>query len=462
MKGALTQNQIEYVLFHLGQHLGGLDRLRPYFRFVTSVIPDYDLDKIVFYMSEEELVISQCIEVRGVPILFPLTGSPDIYEMIDNDTLIFNHDLLKSAFYLLSGYQEQMSDETDFMARFPYEKSVQKKLGVITKPLVNYYFDLLIEGFELFAERNGIDIYRKQLFDSFGFLLSHDIDRIDYYHWKETAYRWMQVFGLKKAHYPKKRLFKAAINSILPTIFPGLKEDPYWSFKKMRETERKCNIISSWYFLNRDGSPHDARYYFSEKRIKDVMNFLNKEECEVGLHGSIKTASNRDAMRGAFSALSDSYTNEIAGTRQHFLKFFYPETFKIQSEVGLKYDTTLGFAGHEGFRNGYCYPFKLYDLKNNKMIDMWEFPLNVMDGTLFYYRNLSFEDAEKAVLKVVSEVQKFGGIFSLLWHNSMFDEYEMPGITAFYNSLLKTVTDKATKSMSGKQLLQVLKDYETP
>ena len=460
MKGALTQNQIDYVLFHLGQHLGGLDRLRPYFRFVTSDNPDYDLDKIVFYMSEEELDLSNVIEERGIPVLFPSTVSHGIYELLDEGTVIFNHDLLKSAFYLLSGYQEQMSDEVDFMERFPYESSVQKELGVITKPLVNYYFDFLIEGFELFAEKNGIDIYRKQLFDSFGFLLSHDIDRIDYYHWKETAYRWMQIFGLKKAHYSKKRLFKAALNSILPTIFPGLKDDPFWSFKKMRETERERNISSSWYFLNRDGSPHDARYSFSEKRIKDVISFLEKEGCEVGLHGSIKTASSKDSMSKAFRNLTESSRNEIVGTRQHFLKFFYPSTFKIQSEVGLKYDTTLGFAGHEGFRNGYCYPFKPYDLKNDRMIDMWEFPLNAMDGTLFYYRNLDFKGAEQAVLYVISEVEKFGGIFSLLWHNSTFDEDEMPGITAFYNSLLKTVSNKATKSLSGKQLLEIVDNPE--
>ena len=460
MKGALTQNQIDYVLFHLGQHLDGLDQLRPYFRFVTSDNPDYDLDKIVFFMSEEELDLSSIVEEEGIPILFPFSGSPHIYELLDEGTVIFNHDLLKSAFYLLSGYQEQTSDEIDFMERFPYENSVQKELGVITKPLVNYYFDFLIEGFELFAEKNGIDISRKQLFDSFGFLLSHDIDRIDYYHWKETAYRWMQVLGLKKAHYPKKRLFKAAVNSILPTIFPGLKNDPFWGFEKMRETEREYNITSSWYFLNRDGSPHDARYYFSEKRIKDVITFLENDGCEVGLHGSIKTASSQDAMNKAYSTLAESYPGEIIGIRQHFLKFFYPSTFKIQNKVGLKYDTTMGFAGHEGFRNGYCYPFKPYDLKNDRIIDVWEFPLNVMDGTLFYYRNLGFEDAEKALLEVVSEVEKFGGIFSLLWHNSMFDEYEIPGVTAFYNSLLKTVSNKATKSLSGRQLLEIMDNPE--
>ncbi len=458
MISALTHNQIEYVLFHLDQHLGGLDKLRPYFRFVDSEYKDYDLGEIVFYMSEEELDLSNCIEERGVPILFPFPESSGIYELINEGTLIFNHDLLKSAFYLLSGYQEQMSEDVDFMERFPYEKSVQKELGVITKPLVNYYFDFLIEGFELFAERNGIDIYRKRLFDSFGFLLSHDIDRIDYYHWKETAYRWMQIFGLKKAHYPKKRLFKAAVHSILPTVFPGLKEDPFWSFERMRKVEKQYNIISSWYFLNRDGSPHDARYFFSEKRIKDVMSFLQKEGCEVGLHGSIKTASSEDAMKVALSSLKKAYSNEIVGTRQHFLKFFYPNTFKIQQKAGLKYDTSLGLAGHEGFRNSYCYPFKPYDVKEDKMIDIWEFPLNVMDGTLFYYRNLNFDEAEKAVSKVVSEVQKFGGVFSLLWHNSMFDEYELPGITNFYNELLKTITLNSPSSISGKNLLNMLKE----
>jgi hypothetical protein len=86
------------------------------------------------------------------------------------------------------------------------------------------------------------------------------------------------------------------------------------------------------------------------------------------------------------------------------------------------------------------------------MIDMWEVPLMVMDGTLFSYQRYSIEKAFSACESLLEEVQKFGGVFTVLWHNSFFDEDTYPGITKFYETLLQRISEKQPENILGLEL----------
>ena len=66
------------------------------------------------------------------------------YELVDGQ-LVFYHDLLKSSFYLLSAYQELHNKQPDPMGRFQFQHSIQSELGFVTTPLVNYYFEVLVD-----------------------------------------------------------------------------------------------------------------------------------------------------------------------------------------------------------------------------------------------------------------------------------------------------------------------------
>jgi len=458
MEGFLTKNQVDYVLFHLRQHFEGCADLLEKFVFERGERLDLkNQEKVIFYQSTNELknVIWLPYKEDELPILFP---GERIQKWFDcqNGSLIFHHDLLKSAFYLLSGYQETQAGVADEMGRYRFEESIQKKLGIITKPIVNYYFEIILDGLEAYCHYHQIDFKRKRLFDSFGFMLTHDVDRVDYYHWRETIYRFMQLLGLKKAHYPRRRLLKAAFNALLPTLVPSYNNDPWWNFESLRGQERELGFSSVWYFLNRDGSPHDAKYTFSETRIQSLIHFLQKDGCEIGLHGSIKTVNSQKDMAKAYALLQNECDLAIKGTRQHFLMMQYPRTLQIQQNAGLKYDTTLGFAEHEGFRNSYCYPFKPFNHEKDTMLDIWEFPLATMDTTLFGYREMTHPEMLKSTENLIKEIFRFGGLFVLLWHNCNFDEYQYPGITRLYKQLLQAIHSMQPESTTGISVLDKL------
>ena len=130
----------------------------------------------------------------------------------------------------------------------------------------------------------------------------------------------------------------------------------------------------------------------------------------------------------------------------------------IHEKAGISYDSTLGFPEHEGFRNSYCFPFKLFDFQSDRMIDVWELPLNVMDVTLFHYRKLTKDEAYKSVEVILDEINRFNGLFTLLWHNDFFDEDRYPGISEFYANLLRMIKTYHPLSLSGKEISNRMKD----
>ncbi|HKL76012.1 MAG TPA: polysaccharide deacetylase family protein [Halanaerobiales bacterium] len=429
-----------------------LNDIKKLFIFTTSKELSSDLkNKIVFTLSAQNLNSENILWVKDIPILFPMNNNQDLYSIDQNNNLIFHHDLLKSAFYLLSGYQELNPEYKDRFGRFPYELSIQKKLGIIKKPVVNYYFDFIIKGLEEFCKIHNLELKRKKPFSPFAFFLSHDVDKIDTYNIYDVIYYMKVLFGLAKKEIPFSRKIQKVAEYLFHYLFT--RKNPNWDFDFLRNLEKKFDFTSTFYFLPKDLKHQDAYYSFHEKRVHDLFNQLKAENCEIGIHGTNRSATRLKFLQSNIAELEKASGVTVSGIRQHRLIFDMSITPYIHEEAGLAYDTSLAFAEHEGFRNSYCFPFKLYNFKEDRPFKTWEIPLNVMDATLFEYRNLGMDDAFESVREILKEVIKFNGVFSLLWHNGFFDEILNPGIKNFYISLLKIINSKNGASIFGKNII---------
>lgn len=457
MKGNLNKKQIEYIYFHLNQIID-LSEVKNKIIF-KPVSQDNNLTPaIVFNTSSNNLKLNNIKWINDIPILFPLSPNDRFY-YFDNNKLIFEHDILKSAFYLLSGYQEWNANQKDEYDRFPFENSIQKKLGIINKPIVNYYFEIIAKGIEEFCLKNNISFKRKKLTDNFVFLLSHDIDLIDNYNYYEVGNKFKQAVGLSKPIYKKGKSLKIFLKYFFNWVKPFNKKNPFWSFDFLLKLENKLNINASYFFLEKDLKHKDSYYKFSDKRIKNLIKKLEDNNAEIGLHGTTRSADSLEAMKKTLQNLQKVTKQDVIGIRQHTLRYKHPKTLKIQESVGIKYDTSLGFAAHEGFRNSYCLPFKLYDFENNQIIDVWEFPLIVMDGTLFGYRKLNYPDSLQSIMQLLNEVIKFKGVFTLLWHNSFFEEIIFPDINEFYKKLINEIVNRNPESITARALYNKIEKF---
>lgn len=475
----LNKSRIAYVLFHLSQHfkcdsdlsLCFFDSAHPAcwnFYMLTSGGKLVELSGkpsepcIYFPLSVNAADFDTRIEHKGktIPLFFLLGGGETVYEFDEQFNLVFRHDLLKAAFMILSGYQETLGNETDIHGRFRYEDSLQKRLNITTIPVVNYYFDLIVEGISDFCKKHGMGFCRKRLFENFGFLLSHDVDRIAFYHPREVAFKLKQLLGLAPLYYSKSTTLKLFVKGILYNINPFRGEDPWWNFDLMTEIEKLRGLRSSFYFLEKNKGNWDSRYTFRTPRIRELIKKLNEEGFETGLHGSYRSAFSKEALSTEKDSFENSTGIRPVGIRQHFLRLHYPDTLLYQEELGFEFDTSLAFAEHEGFRNGYCYPFRPYDFKRERMAEIWEFPLMLMEVSILGdgYRNLPYVEIGNCAMALIDEVRKFGGFFSMLWHNCRLDEFLYPGITDYYTNLLEDIIKLQPEALTGKELLGRIKD----
>lgn len=456
MKKRLSDSKIQYILEHLGHHARISEEISSRFKFGSA--PELGKALICFPSSDEELEIERVIYIDQIPILYPVEPAMESFFSLQQNNLVFHHDLLKSAFHLLSGYDEFKSDARDEYDRFPYTSSLQHSLGTISRPLVNYYFDIILNGIEQFCHCNGLHFERIPVFQKPTLMLSHDIDFIDAYDFNETGFKFKMLLGMAKSPYSISGRFKAAFTALYHFLNPFSKKNPFWNFDFLQRTESDREIRSTYFFLEKDGRNTNSRYRFQEKRIRNLIAKLTSEGYEVGLHGTMQSALSQSSLDLTLKNLQDVSPKPVVGIRQHFLKYSVPETTRIQEKAGLQYDSTLGFAQHEGFRNSYCWPFRMYDFENDRPAGIWEIPLTVMDVTLFAYRKLDFQHSMKAITELVNEVQKFNGVFSLLWHNSFFDELQFPGITRFYLQLLDFLRDEGLEGITGNEILSRIKN----
>lgn len=458
MKGFLNKEQVDYLLFHLNFHININERLKSAFHYLKEEEYNFNEPKIIFNLSNKGIDLKSIQSIEDIPLLFPLSDAKRFYSF-HNNSLIFEHDLLKSAFYLLSGYQEINHSQGDQYNRFPYSSSIQHRLGIIKKPIVNYYFNIIIEGIEEFAAKNNIQFEKKKNFNSFGFLLTHDVDFIDAYTLNKALFKLKLLLGLKKSpyknHWTTLRVFLKFFFNYINFIN---RKNPFWNFEYLRNVEKKNHFRSVFFFLEKDQKLKDSFYKFSEPRLVKLYQWLQEEKCEIGIHGTINSSMNKTSMKNTIKNLEEASGQKIHGIRQHCLAFKFPDTLKIQELNKLSYDSTLGFAAHEGFRHSYCHPFKLYDFENDKPFDTWELPLNAMDGTLFGYRSLSLEQAKISINEILEEIKKFNGLFTLLWHNDFFDESLFPGITQFYENLLGDISKMKPENYTGKEIVQILEN----
>jgi len=377
---------------------------------------------------------------KRIPFCF---GESDKKEILTekNNKIIINYDIVASAFYFLSGWNEYVNPSKDEFGRISYSESIVKKLNIVSLPVVNYYFDILKTALErtykIVLKQN---IWQK---NEFAVFLSHDID-VCRRAWLEGSFS-----ELKKKHFLS-----------LPKLFwkRFFAEDDWFNFNKITEIEIKSEAVSTFFFLPQKGKIgkfKNADYDISSPKLQKVLKYLADTGNEIGVHGSFGTHLNANLLHRDLKRIGKQ---NIGGNRFHFLLFDVEKTPKVLSENSLKYDSTLGFAEQIGFRRGTCYPFFLYDFADDSISDVLEIPLTIMDTTLFHtkYMNISPQNIWENIADLTTEVKKFHGVLTLLWHNTYFSDYKYTGWRDVYIELLRIFRSENALLTTGKQIYETI------
>lgn len=368
--------------------------------------------------------ISQEWKEKEIPFLFNTEQYYPIIEEREGKVYV-NLDVIAPSFYYLSGWQEFNSPHRDSIGRFPYDVSIQKKLDNAEIPVVNYYFDILKTAIER-ALNIELKVGLWNGKDSAVFL-SHDIDKVNS-GWMEGGFS-----ELKKLK---------PLSALKVVSKKGMGTDVWYNFQEIAKLEAKYNAASAFFFLPEQGKykgVENADYEFSDPAIQEPILDLEKRGWKVGIHGSYGTAFEGGKLDRELS----KFPKRPTSNRFHFLSWEQRLTPQILESAGIKFDSTLGFSEHFGYRNGICHPFNLYDLQNDKMLEVIEYPLHMMDTTFQHkkYLNVKKEQVVSVFDKLHFEAKKFNGFTSVLWHNNFFSEYKYKGWKEVYEDILTRSRD---------------------
>lgn len=355
-----------------------------------------------------------------IPVIF---GDTDIIE--ENGNLICGADILASAFFMLSRWEESVSTAADSHSRFPVEESLAFKAGFLEKPVVNQYVELIW----MMLQHLGYKGSRKRR--EFLIELSHDVDAP----YKYAFMPLKKIMKLFIGDLIKRKSLGAAVRSLSDYIkvkSGDLNSDPYNTFNLIMDLSERKGVQSTFFFIaERKNMDFDGLYDIEHEIIEKLIKSISERGHKIGLHASYNSYNCSIQTAREFKLLKDvcrklKIDQNIWGVRQHFLRWKTPDTFQNIEDCSIDYDTSITFAQHPGFRAGVCYPFPVFNVKTRKRLKLIESPLIIMDCSLISerYLNLSFDEAAEKALMLKEECRKYNGVFSLLWHNNEFQSEE--------------------------------------
>lgn len=110
----------------------------------------------------------------------------------------------------------------------------------------------------------------------------------------------------------------------------------------------------------------------------------------------------------------------------------------------------MGYSDRIGFRASTCTPFKFYNIKEEKVLELKITPFQTMDYTLCHQMRMTPDEALDRIMKMVEKVYMVNGTFVSVWHN----EY-MSGISPWkgWQHLLPLVLEKV-KRLKGEDTVR--------
>lgn len=343
---------------------------------------------------------NQFIIEKDVPVIF---GDDEF--KVKEDEIVCGIDIFASSFFMLTRWEEYANKTRDLHNRFPATASLAYKYDFLNRPIVNEYVEMLWNMLKYL----GCNKKRKE--KKYELILTHDVDNI--FKWNNFRLFVRNIAGdiIKRKNVP------LALENVRQYCW----KNPYDTFDYLMDLSEKRDVRSNFFFMSGGTSQFDNNYSINQPFVKKIREKIKNRGHLIGFHPSYSAYNDQRQWEKEYSALSREISQKVKIGRQHYLRFEVPTTWQIWEDNNMKWDSSLTYPEKEGFRCGTCYEYSVFNILTRKKLKLKEMPLEVMEGSLVNYQNLSPEKAEKKIIKLIDRVKKYNGSFVLLWHNSSFN-----------------------------------------
>lgn len=378
----------------------------------------------------------------GIPVL----SSPliDCNDEESHYSMPAGLDFLAAIFFMVTRMEEVWGDDPlDRHGRCLYKNSHYTH-DTITRPLVNEYADKIKDWLN---KSYGLNIQIRQ--EHFTALISHDID-LPYFYGNFRS-ELSEVLSYTRGA-GKYRHASDLLN--LTKNMLGFGKDPYETFDYICKQEKKREILSTWFIL----MSRDNQWGLKKKKYRRRLRWLVSHGYEIGIHPGYDSAFDVETIRCEKEAVERMAGTQISGVRNHFLRFAVPNSLHNYEQLGLLYDSTLGYAEQDGFRAGIAAPFKPFDINTRTIINVIEIPLIIMDGVLQDYQGMSPQKGLMEIQRLIDVVATCNGTITFNWHNTFLAGDFNPWRDVYEKSL-DYLTQKNAFMCRSDRLAQIFSDH---
>ncbi len=315
-------------------------------------------------------------------------------------------DVLAAGFYLISRYEEYLPYERDGYGRYAHQQSMAYQNDFLHRPLVDewmiYFGKCLCAYFPTLRLKGNV----------FSWLPTYDIDESYAYRYKP---RWLQFVGALRD------LMQGRFGSVLERyrVLSGRQRDPYDSYAFMEQlhaSDQKRPICFFHVGERRGGydknlSPdHPAQ----QALIRSVRRWS-----QIGLHPSWQSGDRSSLLAEEKRKLEAILVAPIHRSRQHYIRFRLPDTYRSLLELGITDDYSMGYGSINGFRASTSRSFNWFDLSRNEITPLRIHPFCYMEANSFYELGQSIDAAESEWRRLEQAVRAVNGQLITIWHNTL-------------------------------------------
>ena len=343
------------------------------------------------YLHPKSLPTPPYYTINDTPLLF----GDDRVEQV-GDTLVIYADIIASSFFFLSRYEEVVSARRDEHGRFLAEYSLQKRLDILHRPIVDEYGELLRTWMaEAGLKINNLD----GAYNSIN--LTFDVDLPLRYH--------------RPIHARTPAAFKGYLTSI--------KDDPYFTYPMLTDAYQRFNdrypgrarLIGFWLMSK------ETHYSLASWRIRELFEYLIETSgLEIGLHCSYASGVDSAYIYKEYDELQSKLDSAVRTSRHHYLRQLSPADYHHITAAGIHEDYTMGYADCAGFRLGTSRAVRAINPISMQLESLILYPLTMMECTLDrpQYMGLTYDQAFDYVKQLCSQTRRHRGDLTLLWHNN--------------------------------------------
>jgi hypothetical protein len=348
-----------------------------------------------FYIVNHALLFENDIKTQVVNC-FITNGNKAFFKTEKSD---FTFDILAASFYLLSRYEEYLPHEKDMYGRFAHENSLAYKEGFLNLPLMNIW----IKDFATkLKEKYSILNFQ---FSIFNFQPTYDID-IAYSYKHKGLLR--NIGGFFKS--PSLERIK---------VLTGTLKDPFDCYEWLHNLHKQYHLEPIYFFLVVEKNGEFDKNILPHK---DAMWQLVKKHTalyEIGIHPSWQSNAKASVLKSEMEWLAEmSGIKHITISRQHYIKFSLPNTYRVLAEAGIHNEYSMGYGSINGFRASVASPFFWYDLEKEFQTSLRIHPFCFMDANSYYEQKQNAEQSYEELMHYYIVCKAVNGTLITIWHNN--------------------------------------------